>query len=138
MTRKILYNEKGYWKRKFKQLDRRVLQLLNFERSGAIEIALTDYVEQANECIDLGLTGELILDKLVKYGFPDRTIVDMRNMINLVEVFSRRLKDVAESKWQKELDSFPVFKSSTETVGVLLEKTKAIREMNAMLEEKNV
>lgn len=135
MNRKQLYNSKAYWKRRFKQLDRRVLQLLNFERSGAIEVALTDYAVQANECVDLGLTGEEILGKLVKRGFPDRTIIDMRNMINLVEVFSNRLKEIAESKWQKELESFPVFKCSTETVGILLEQTKAIREMEEMLEE---
>ena len=135
MTRKELYNSKGYWKRRFKQLDRRVMILLNLERSGALEIALTDYIVQGNEAVSLGLTGEEILDRLVKHGFPERTIIDMRNMINMVQVFSERLKLVAESKWQKDLDSFPVFKSSTATVGELVEKTNAIREMNEMLEK---
>ena len=135
MNRKKLYNEKGYWKRRFKQLDRRVMVLLNLERSGALEVALTDYIVQGNEAVSLGLTGEEILDRLVKHGFPERTVIDMRNMVNMVQVFSERLKLVAESKWQKDLDSFPVFKSSTATVGELVEKTRAIREMNEMLEE---
>lgn len=135
MKRKELYNSKGYWKRRFKQLDRRVMVLLNLERSGALEVALTDYIVQGNEAVSLGLTGEEILDRLVKHGFPERTVIDMRNMINMVQVFSERLKLVAESKWQKELDSFPVFKSSTATVGELVEKTKAIREMNILLEK---
>ena len=135
MNRKKLYNEKGYWKRRFKQLDLRVMVLLNLERSGALEVPLTDYIVQGNEAVSLGLTGEEILDRLVKHGFPERTVIDMRNMINMVQVFSERLKLVAESKWQKDLDSFPVFKSSTATVGELVEKTKAVREMNEMLEE---
>ena len=91
MKRKELYNSKGYWKRRFKQLDRRVMVLLNLERSGALEVALTDYIVQGNEAVSLGLTGEEILDRLVKHGFPERTIIDMRNMINMVQVFSESL-----------------------------------------------
>ena len=134
MNRRILYNKKGYWKRQFTRFDLSVLQLLNFERSGALDIPLIDYVSKGHESIKLGLTGEEILDKLVKHGFDSKTIAEVRNMINMVEVCSVRLKEVAESKWGQELDSFPVFKSSTATVGELIEQSNAVREMNKLLE----
>jgi hypothetical protein len=135
MKRKELYNAKGYWKRRFKQTDTAVLQLLNFERSGAIDVPISDYVTIGYDCIALGLTGEEILSNMVKYGVSIHAIADMRNMINMVEVFSIRLKAIAESKWQGELNNFPQFRSSTATMGELKEKTKAIQEMNRLLEE---
>lgn len=135
MLRKDLYNAKGYWKRRFKQLDQSVLRLMNLERSGAIEIPIMDYVVKGHETVQIGLTGEEILAKIVQLGMNASIVIDMRNMVNMVEVLSVRLKQVAESKWQGELSNFPVFKSNTATVGDLLEKTKAIQEMNKLLEE---
>lgn len=135
MIRRKLYNDKAYWKRRFKQLDLEVLQLLNFERSGAIDVALTDYIVKGHDAVKLGLTGEVILGNMVRYGFPDKSVIEMRNLVNMVEVFSLRLKSVAENKWGKELESFPTFKCSVAAVGELIEKTAAIREMNEMLEE---
>ena len=135
MNRRKIYNSKGYWKRQFKQLDLKVLQLLNFERSGAIDVPLTDYLLKAHESVKLGLTGENILANMVKHGSQDVSIAEMRNLINMVEVFSNRLKLIAESKWQSNLDNFPVFRSSTATVGELIEQSNAIREMNKLLEE---
>lgn len=135
MNRRKIYNQKGNWKREFKQLDVRVLTLLNYERSGAIDVALTEYIVCGHNALKLGLTGEEILDKMVKLGMSDKTIAEMRNNINMIEVFSNKLKAIAEAKWRGELENFPVFKSSTATVGDLIEKTRAIREMNELLEE---
>jgi hypothetical protein len=136
MTRRELYNKKGYWKRLFKETDLKVLQLLNFERSGAINVGLTEYAVLAHGIVKLGLTGEEILDRMVRAAMKDEPLIDMRNMINMVEVFSVRLKEIAEKKWGQGLDKFPVFKCSTATVGELTEKSRAIREMNDLLEAK--
>lgn len=134
MNRKTIYNNKGYWKRRFKQLDLDTLQLLNFERSGAIDVPISDYSILGNACVDLGLTGETILDNMVKHGFSEISVVEMRNMINMIEVFSIRLKTIAETKWGRALEHFPVFKCSTATIGDLVEKSRAIQEMNKLLE----
>ena len=97
---------------------------------------MTDYAILAHGLIKLGLTGEEILDKMVRAAMKDEPLIDMRNMINMVEVFSVRLKEIAEKKCGQGLDKFPVFKCSTATVGELTEKSRAIREMNDLLESK--
>lgn len=134
MKQKI-YNNKAYFKERYASVDKTIQRLLNYERSGALEIPIMDYMLVAHELVDLGLTGEAILARIVKVGMSNKPVIEMRNLINGVEAMSIRLKAVAESKWGGELENFPVFKSSTATMGELLEQVKAVREMDEFLEE---
>lgn len=97
--RRAIYSRKAHWKKRFKDTDKRILELLNLERSGALDIPVSDYFKVGYELVKLGERGETLLSDVVKFGLEDRVIRDLRDALNMLHMFSDRLKKVAESKW---------------------------------------
>jgi hypothetical protein len=73
--RKKLYNDKGYWKQRFKRFDGKVLEIMNREQVKGLTVPISDYFDLGSIAVSLGTTGEELLERAVSMGL-EKTIWD--------------------------------------------------------------
>ena len=126
-------NRKGYWKARFKNLDTVTMTLIDKQRIGTIrEIPLDHFRRIANRLVKLGLYGEELLGHAVDSNASSDSIRDMRDTLNQIEMYSARIKEIAEAKWNKDYPTFPLFRTTTLATADLSE---TIKPLDTILEE---
>lgn len=133
--RKMVYNKKGYWKRRFKAFDKVVLNQARREKAHGLDEPISNYFELGHEAIKLGINGEKILERAIEVGMEDAVIRDMYDMLNLLESYSEGLQKIAQAKWDVgTLDHFPVYRSNVPEWNELAQQSAAVREMQELLD----
>jgi hypothetical protein len=130
------YSKKSYWKKLVKRTDRVVMELLNREVRGDLNLTLTDYFAVANRLIRVGELGEKIADRAVKLGLTEKTIRDIADIANIISMLSERLHQVAEKKWGKALPHFPVYRVTLAATAELVSQSESVRAMQEMVGER--
>jgi hypothetical protein len=133
--RVIFYNRKSYWKRLAKKANIIVMDLLNREVRGDLQLTLTDYFETGNFLVKIGLEGESLAKRAVNLGLTPMVLTDLKDTTNILAMLSERLRDVAEKKWGQDLPTFPVYHTDMEATTELIDQADSIREMHRMLGE---
>jgi len=127
LTRKEFRNRKSYWKSQFRGLDRKVMELLKRERRGdIIEIPISTFIDIGHRTKELGERGEAMLDLGTNIGASKLILRDLRDCVNMLEMFSSRLKLLAESKWNDDLPNFPMFKTTVMPTANLMQGVKRL------------
>jgi hypothetical protein len=132
--RKRLYNDKGYWKQRFKRFDIKVLETMNREQVKGLTVPITDYFDLGATALDLGETGEEILERAVAMGLDKTLLRDVYNLLNRVQTFSEGLRAVAQKKWAfGELKHFPVYLTKVPTWSTIEDEMDAVKAMREEL-----
>ena len=131
-SREAIYNRKQYWKRRLRTLDCEVLKLLNLELKGDLTVPLLDYKAIAERIVAHGLFTEDLLGQAAGVPMSDRVLHDLRDACNTLEMYSARVKEIAERKWGRELRVWPLYRSTVSATAVL-PKTPAELEMDKLL-----
>lgn len=130
--RSNFYNRKGYFKRKFKELDIAVMSILTREAAALIVQPLSAYHNLGYRIIKLGNMVEELMQQAVQLDLSIMVRRDLAHSAMMLEVFALKLRQVAESKWGDTLMSFPAYVSPFEAQGEV-EPTKGMSEMDKIL-----
>jgi len=130
VTRKEYTNRKSNWKCHFRSVDRKVMELLKRERRGDItEIPISVFIDIGWRIRNLGERGEAMLDLGANIGATKKVLRDLRDCVNMCEMFSTRLKALAEAKWNDNLPDFPLFKTTIMPTANLMGGVKELDEI---------
>jgi hypothetical protein len=134
MRKQTFYGKKSAWKDKVKKVDKEMMQVLNLDIRGDLEMPLLDYMQMGRRIGKLGKEGEALAEKAVNYGVTERFVEDLRNTANHLEILSIRLKHIVETKWRKDLPHFPLYKCTMAATADIVEQSEAIQELMRMAE----
>jgi len=130
MTRRKFYNLKSYWKSRFILLDKTMMELFKRERRGDIEeIPLARFRGLSYRLISLGNRGEKLLTQGVDMRMASKVLRDIRDGLNEMEMYSTRLKAIAEAKVNQSLDTFPTYQTNIMPTANLMEGVKSLDEI---------
>lgn len=129
MNKQTFYGKKSSWKAKVKRVDKTMMRMLNLELRGDLDMPLLDYMELAAKVQKLGEEGERLAEKCVNYPLTERLVEGIRNDANHLEILSIRLKHLAEAKWRKPLNQFPLYKCTMASTVEMVSQIEAIQDL---------
>ena len=128
------YNRKGYYKRRFKQLDADVMDLLNREVASLKVLPISAYHSMGYRAQRLGHMVEELMEQAAILSVTMAVKRDLAHGAMMLELFTTKLRQVAEQKWGDTLIAFPTYKSPFEGQGEVV-PTEGITEMDRILGE---
>jgi hypothetical protein len=132
--RKKLYNDKGYWKQRFKRFDGKVLEIMNREQVKGLTVPISDYFDLGSIAVSLGTTGEELLERAVSMGLEKTMLRDIHNSLNRIQAFSEGLRNVAQKKWAfGELKHFPLYLTNVPTWDTIVDEMESVKRMRQEL-----
>jgi hypothetical protein len=100
-----------------------------------LTVPITDYFDLGATALELGGTGEEILERAVAMGLDKVLLRDVHNLLNRVQTFSEGLRTVAQKKWAfGELKHFPVYLTKVPTWSTIVDEMEAVKAMREELE----
>lgn len=128
--------QKHKWIAAVRKLDLTVQVLRQQHDRGSLTVPLVDYKRCARRICTLGDRGEALLDRSVENAVGRRAIADIRDILNVLDLWSDAILKIVTHKWLgEEPGDWPIYRCDVAPTSELVSQSQSIKALNEMVDE---